>query len=53
MVTLVDPLLVFGLLVDHVEGLPALGGDLEGAYVGFAAVGFVSGHFFQVLVVDL
>ena len=53
MIALGEPLLVVGLVVREVEGMPALLRNLEGADIRFAAVGFVARHHSHALVVDL
>ena len=53
MIALGEPLLVVGLVVLEVEGMPALLRNLEWAHIRFAAVGFVARHDSHALVVDL
>ena len=53
MVALGQPILLMGLVVRQVEGMPALLRDFKRAHVGFAAIGLVSRHDGQALVVDL
>ena len=53
MIALGEPLLVVGLVVLEVEGMPALLRNLEWAHIRFAAVGFLARHDSHTLVVDL